>query len=85
MITNINNAQYTVNSTENNKADIIDENTDLVNLNEEKKSEEQVKPKFDEKVMMDLQDVQNFLFMMIGSEIRIKSDENYNSNINFVA
>ena len=85
MITNINNAQYAANTTENKKADIIDENIDLVNLNEEKKPEKQVKPKFDEKVMMDLKDVQNFLFMMIGSEIRIKSDDNYNSNINFVA
>ena len=39
-----------------------------------------------EKVMMDLQDVQNFLYMLIGSEIRVESDNRtIGASINTVA
>ncbi|HOO70340.1 MAG TPA: hypothetical protein PK926_01170 [Spirochaetota bacterium] len=44
------------------------------------------KPVFDEKVMMDLQDVQHFLYMLIGSEIKVESDNNSIGNaVNAVA
>lgn len=46
----------------------------------------QREPKIAEKVMMDLQDVQNFLYMLIGSEIRVESDKNaLGLNINTAA
>jgi hypothetical protein len=44
------------------------------------------KPAPEEKTMMDLRDVQNFLYMLIGSEIKVESDQNSIGNtVNAVA
>ncbi len=44
------------------------------------------KPKIDEKAMMDLRDVQNFLFMMIGTKIKESTEESTGrSKVNYMA
>lgn len=44
---------------------------------EDKHVEQQKTRKAPEKVMMDLKDVQSFLYIMIGSEIKIENDSNH--------
>ena len=82
----VNNSQYSASNA------VEKDSTEKLNLSKEidaaleqsaKQIEENVKP---EKVMMDLKDVQNFLYMLIGSEIRIESkDPAVGSSVNTVA
>ncbi len=44
---------------------------DAVNAEKLKTAREEKEPKVKEKVMMDLKDVQHFLFMLIGADIKI--------------
>ena len=47
----------------------INPNVEMVEVNNN------IKTDVPEKVMMDLKDVQNFLYMLIGSELRVESDK----------
>lgn len=60
-----------------NQIPVLPPKEDSIAKEAEKPREEEVKrPKVEEKVMMDLKDVQNFLYMLIGAEIKVK-DENF--------
>jgi len=59
------------------------QNTELTNLSLPDKN---VQIKIQEKVMMDLKDVQNFLYMLIGSNLSVNSNNSsVGSNINTIA
>lgn len=53
------------------------ENLSVPNVSEEHLPFEKKKPIISENVLMDLKDVQNFLYMLIGAEVLIKDDDSF--------
>ncbi len=42
---------------------------------------QQIREKIHEAVMMDLAEVQNFLFMLIGAEVKVKPENNHSGSL----
>ena len=65
---------------------IVRQATDSVKMNEQNEQHQSIVRDVHEKVLMDLSDVQKFLYMLIGSEIKVQSDnEHVGRNVNAVA
>lgn len=65
---------------------IVRQADDSEKLNEQSEQYQSIVREVHEKVLMDLGDVQKFLYMLIGSEIKVQSDnERIGHNVNAVA
>lgn len=75
-ITEMPNIRLSAGTTKNRDVNTTIENNELAQL-----ERQQIKEKIHEAVMMDLTEVQNFLFMLIGAEVKVKPETHHSGSL----